>query len=80
MGRQTIKALRLAAGLTQRALATRIGVTTLSVSNWETGRNEPSARQLRAVAEALGVSMDGIAFERAAARQSASRDTVEEGR
>lgn len=68
MKRRTIKALRRAAGLTQRGLAARIGVSKTSVSYWETGRNEPSARQLRALAGALGVAMEGIAFERDAAR------------
>lgn len=62
--RPTIPALRRAGGLTQRALATRKGVTKTMVSYWETARNEPTARQLRAVAGALAVSMDNIAFKR----------------
>jgi len=67
MERQTIRALRLAWLLTQRELAERIGVNTMSVYHWESGRNEPSARQLRALAAIFGISMDAIAFEREAA-------------
>lgn len=68
MERRTIRDLRRAADLSQRDLAERIGVSHMSVSHWETGRNEPSARQLRLLAEAFGVPMESIAFEREAAR------------
>jgi transcriptional regulator with XRE-family HTH domain len=67
--RRTIRALRRAGGLTQCALADRVGVTKKSVSYWETARNEPSARQLRAAAEAFIVSMDAITLEREAVVQ-----------
>jgi transcriptional regulator with XRE-family HTH domain len=52
------------AGLTQRQLAKCLGVSHMSISHWESARNEPSARQLRALAEAFGVPMERIAFER----------------
>ena len=68
MERQTIRALRLAAGLTQRQLAEAMGVNHMSIYHWESGRNEPSARQLRALAEVFAVPMESIAFERDAAR------------
>jgi transcriptional regulator with XRE-family HTH domain len=68
MERQTIRDLRRAAGWSQRDLAARIGVSKMSVSHWETARNEPSARQLRLLAEAFGVGMEAIAFERDAAQ------------
>jgi transcriptional regulator with XRE-family HTH domain len=68
MERRAIRELRQAAGWSQRDLAARIGVSHMSVSHWETSRNEPSARQLRLLAEAFGVPMEHIAFERDAAR------------
>ncbi len=68
MERRTIRELRQAADWSQRDLAARIGVSHMSVSHWETGRNEPSARQLRLLAEAFGVPMESIAFEKDAAR------------
>lgn len=66
MRRQTIRELRIAAGKSQRTLATEIGVSAMAVSHWESYRSEPSARQLRALAAVFGCSMDAIAFEREA--------------
>ena len=57
---RTIRELREAAGWTQLALATRLGVTPATVYNWERGKYEPRASQLRALAQAFGVSMDDI--------------------
>lgn len=68
MERQTIRELRERAGWSQRELAARIGVSQMSVSHWETARNEPSARQLRRLAETFAIPMENIAFEREAAR------------
>ncbi len=44
-------------------LAFRSGVSPSTVYNWEAGRFEPKASQLRKVAQALEVSMDSIDFE-----------------
>ncbi|MBA2278612.1 MAG: helix-turn-helix transcriptional regulator [Chloroflexia bacterium] len=60
---KTIRALRDAAGITQLDLANRVGVTPVTVYNWERGRYEPKASQLRALARVFGVSMDSIDFE-----------------
>ncbi len=68
---KTIRALREAADLTQLELAIRVGVTPSAVYNWERGKNEPKATQLRALARALGVSMDDIDFEDVAAKSAA---------
>jgi transcriptional regulator with XRE-family HTH domain len=67
--RKTIRELRRAANLTQAELAERIGVSKMSISHWETGRNEPSARQLRALATSFKVAMESILFEREALRE-----------
>ena len=60
---KTIRELREAAGLTQVQLAHRLDVTPSSVYAWESGRSEPRASQLRAMAKLFGVSMDDIDFE-----------------
>lgn len=60
---KTIRELREAAGWTQLQLANRLEVTPVTVYNWERGKYEPSAKQLRAIARVFGVSMDDIVFE-----------------
>lgn len=60
---RTIRDLRRSAGMTQLELANQIGVTPVTVYNWERGRYEPKASQLRALARIFGVSMDEIDFE-----------------
>lgn len=57
---QTIKELRERNGMTQRDLASRIDVTTTTISAWERGMYEPRASQLRELARVFGVSMDAI--------------------
>lgn len=57
--RQRIKERRLALGLSQQALANKLGVISLSVSNWERGTKEPW-NNIVALAKALGVSTDWL--------------------
>jgi transcriptional regulator with XRE-family HTH domain len=68
MERRTIRHLRKSAGLTQRQLAEAMGVNHMSIYHWESGRNEPSARQLKTLAEVFEVPMEAIAFEKDAAK------------
>ena len=60
---RTIRDLRQDRGWTQLELANALGVTPVTVFNWERGHHEPKATQLRARAGAFGVSMDEIDFE-----------------
>jgi transcriptional regulator with XRE-family HTH domain len=60
---KTIRELREERGQTQLDLAVAVGVTPATVYNWERGKYEPKASQLRALARYFGVSMDDIAFE-----------------
>lgn len=48
-------------GLTQAALAERSGVKRVTVAEIETGRKQGSIATLRALADALGVSLDDLA-------------------
>ena len=53
----TIKALREGRGLTQAELADRIGVSSKTVSKWETARGLPDIGLLQPLARALGISL-----------------------
>ncbi|WP_286684671.1 helix-turn-helix domain-containing protein [Collinsella sp. UBA1693] len=53
----TIRTLREARALTQRELATAVGVTDKAVSKWESGRGLPDISLIEGLAAALGVSV-----------------------
>ncbi len=53
-GAQIIREARLKAALTQTELAERLGRDRAQVARWETGGQEPSFENLRAVVEACG--------------------------
>ena len=59
---KTVKQLRAEQGWTQLELANQLGVTPVTVYNWERGKYEPSASMLRKIARVFGVSMDDIAL------------------
>ena len=61
--RKTIRELREEQGWTQLELGNKLGVTPVTVYNWERGQHMPTALQLRALALAFGVNMDDIDFE-----------------
>lgn len=50
---ENIKRLREAAGMSQSALAVKIGVDTSSVSLWENGKTYPSYANICKLAQAL---------------------------
>lgn len=53
----TIKALREAKKLTQSGLADRIGVSSKTISKWETAKGLPDISLIQPLAQALGVSV-----------------------
>ena len=53
----TIKTLREARNMTQAALGERIGVSSKTVSKWETGKGLPDVSLLQPLAAALGISV-----------------------
>lgn len=57
---ETIKALRLEKGLTQPQLADLVGVSKGMISVWENDINEPKATYLKALANALDVTVDQL--------------------
>lgn len=56
-----IKELRIEKKLTQKQLATQIGLTTTAVSKYELGESQPPLDVLRILASVFGVSMDYLA-------------------
>ena len=55
-----LRKLRKAAGLTQRELGNRIGVSPQAVTQWETGIKCPSVSNLTKLADVLGTTTDAI--------------------
>lgn len=57
---ENVSRLRKEKGLTQQELAALLGVTNKAVSRWETGDGYPEITLLPPLANALGVSIDGL--------------------
>ena len=51
---------RKKAGLTQRELANRIGVTQVCITMWETGERKPDIIKLKKLAHILGCTTDEL--------------------
>ena len=74
-----IRRLREERGWTQLELAYRLGVTPVTIYNWERGRTEPRASQFRQLARLLGVSMDDITLDREDPRIEAAAPLPRDG-
>lgn len=57
---ENIKATRKLRGLTQRALAEKIGIAFQNLSVWESGKGYPSAKYLMKLSEILKISLDQL--------------------
>ncbi|MFA0098524.1 helix-turn-helix domain-containing protein, partial [Vibrio splendidus] len=55
-----IKKLRLNKDLSQQELANLVGVTNVSVSQWERGETEPRGKQLPKLCQALSTTIDWL--------------------
>lgn len=60
MTRITLEAARVNAHLTQKELAEILGVSNVTVVNWEKGKTEPSISQLKKISELSGIPSDFI--------------------
>jgi transcriptional regulator with XRE-family HTH domain len=58
--RKTIREWRHARFLTQSELGEMVGVTYFTIINWELGIKQPRARNMRALAAALGIKPEQI--------------------
>jgi len=59
-GESPMRVYRALRGLTQAALAEQAGVNRVTVAEIETGRKQGSVATLRALADALGVTLDDL--------------------
>ncbi len=57
---ERLKRLRTLANLTQQELCAEIGVSVMTVRNWESGAKQPSMPAIIALSKALGVSADAL--------------------
>ncbi|MDD3193919.1 MAG: helix-turn-helix transcriptional regulator [Oscillospiraceae bacterium] len=55
-----LKKARKQCGLTQRQLAGLVGAKHNSISNWETGQNEPDTQMIRKLCDTLSVSANDL--------------------
>lgn len=58
--KNNVKVLREKSGMSQKSLATAMGVSQQAVSRWESGTCMPLAEQLPALADALGCTIDAL--------------------
>lgn len=56
----SLEAARVNAGMTQKEWAAKLGVSNVTVVNWEKGNTEPSLSQLREISRLSGIPMDFI--------------------
>lgn len=57
------KRARLIAGMTQVELAEKLGVSSVSVHKWESGKNLPRAKRMKDVAHALHTTAEYLLEE-----------------
>lgn len=60
MPKISLEAARVNAKLTQKELAKILGVSNVTVVNWESGKTEPNLSQLKKISELSGIPMDFI--------------------
>ena len=56
----SLEAARVNAKLTQKELAEKLGISNVTVVNWEKGVTEPTLSQLRKISQLSGIPMDFI--------------------
>lgn len=58
MTKMRLETLRVRDGLSREAVARRINISAMTVRNWERGDTEPTASQIKALANLFKVSTD----------------------
>lgn len=58
----TLPVARKIANISQKSLASSLGVSESTVINWEKGRSEPTVSQAIAIGEVVGIPYDKIIF------------------
>ena len=75
---ERIRETRALCGLSQEALAVRVGVSRVAVSQWETGTTAPTLERIEAISRALGVNPAQLLETPAPRAVRSSRLTVAE--
>lgn len=60
--KMTLKAARVNAGLSQKEAASKIGVTSDTLGNWERGKSYPNAINIKQIETVYSVKYDNIIF------------------
>ena len=60
MPKISLAAARVNAKLTQKELAKMLGVSNITIVNWEKGHTEPSINQLKKISQISGIPLDLI--------------------
>ncbi len=58
--RISLAAARVNSNLNQKEFAEKMGVSLATITNWEKGKTEPDASQLRKISQLSGIPMDVI--------------------
>ena len=58
----TLKAARVNAGLTQKDVAERLGISNKTLCSWENGITTPNVHQVQSLCDLYGVSYDNLNF------------------
>ena len=75
----TIKKYREAAELTQAKTAERLGISTMTLSRYETGLREPRASELVKMAQLFGCTVDDLLSENPQIPRKVARKRVPRG-
>ena len=73
---ENLKSIRSDAGMTQKALGERIGVTSVTIGNWERGVRQPSFELLPKLADALETSVDALLGKHRTARRNLAEEEL----
>ena len=71
-----IRAARRSAGMSQRELATRLGVTRGAVANWESDNVAPATKRLQRIAQVTRVNFEWLATGRGPVKRDSPPDEV----
>lgn len=73
---ENLKYIRNNAGMTQKTLSERVGVTSVTIGNWERGVRQPSFELLSKLADALDTSVDALLGKHRTARRNLAEEEL----
>jgi len=75
---ENIKKYRKASRLTQKELAEKIGVSTITIQNYENSRREPSIEKLNKIAKELGINASSLLSDNFSSKINEFDETIKE--